>query len=537
MEAFCLYMIYSLLATPAFAAPTTTAHSTPTALANNSLIAPAFMKEPNGRGTIGLLTACAVTFSLCVWTAIHPNIIPNPTGGRQIRYKMFWTGVCVGLPEAIVLCAYGQWLEARAIRKVWVSTYGDEHDIGIAGGFFVVMGGIVVGEKGENDRYDTTLTCAGFKKYVSEHRITAKHFQQRAATDRGRAGVLVKVLVFGQAAWFVIGCFARVFNHLPATLLEIHVVIQVLYVLTAYGFWFYKPLDVNEPIHIVLDPPKPTPPAAGTDPKFPAAETGPGLLVQDIYQQLPTPEIYPGDPQVTLEDSLYMKPRRPLPHTLTPPSEPSWIPAWLAAPPQTEPKPIRLTVTEKVRDGGVVLGLRAFYDIGEHIGHGKTTLAAAFLTGLNGVFHAGAWNSIFPSLVEAWLWRGASLSVCVLPFVLALLFHYGDYRAYTAPTLWQSRFTDEKGFRGQLGEFLSNGRAGLASIAWRHNDMSGDGHQQRRAGISKSKIMKCIITLLLYFFYVLCMTFITLESFISVRRLPANAYATPRWTTNVPHVN
>lgn len=533
MEVFYLCIVYSLFATPAYAAPTTTTQS---AAATATARSPSFMMEPSGRGTVGLLTACVVTFSLCVWTAIHPNIIPNPTGWRQVRYKMFWTAVCVGLPEAIVLCAYGQWLEAKAIRKVWISTHGKEHDIGIAGGFFVVMGGIVVGELGENGRYDTTLTCDGFKKYVREHRITAKHFQQRAASDRGRAGVLVKVLVFGQAGWFVVGCFARVFKHLPATLLEIHVVIQVLYVFAAYGFWFYKPLDVNEPIHIVLDPPKPGLSTIETDPKFSAAEIDPELPDHDIYPQLPVPEIYPDDPKTTLEDSLYRHPRRPLPHPPTPPGGPEWIPAWLAARAQAELKPIRLTVTERVRDGAVVLGLRAFYDIGEHIGHGKTTLAAAFLTGLNGVFHAGAWNSLFPSLVEAWLWRGASLSVCFVPFVLALLFHYGDYRTYTAPTLWQSRFTDEEGFRGQMGEFLSNGRAGLASIAWRRHDSAEDG-QQHKVGLSKSKILKCIITLFLYFYYIFCMTYITLESFISVRSLPQGAYSTPRWASNVPHVS
>src|SRR5438552_12080960 len=38
---------------------------------------PAYVPNPTGRGTVGLLTSCALTLFLCVWTAIHINVFPK----------------------------------------------------------------------------------------------------------------------------------------------------------------------------------------------------------------------------------------------------------------------------------------------------------------------------------------------------------------------------------------------------------------------------------------------------------------------------
>lgn len=63
----------------------------------------------------------------------------------------------------------------------------------------------------------------------------------------------VKILVLAQALWFVVGCAARVAAGLPITLLELHIVIPVISALTAYYFWTFKPLDVEQPIHLNID--------------------------------------------------------------------------------------------------------------------------------------------------------------------------------------------------------------------------------------------------------------------------------------------
>lgn len=382
--------------------------------------------------------------------------------------------VCVGLPEAVVLCAFGQWIKAMSIRKTWIEKYPDPlTDIGITGGFFVVMGAVTVGEtvkvKVMKDRVEgrtTTLTCDGFEEYVKLGYINPENFSRRAAADKGRASALVKVLVFGQASWFVVQCIARAFYHLTTTLLEIHVSIQVLYSFAGYAFWFHKPLDVNETIHIDLPP---------------------GVLPFGL-------------------------------------------------PETTDLKTKTLTVTENYRPGTIILGLRAFYDIGEFIGHRKTTFATALLTGINGGCHAAAWNTQFPSFVEGALWRIASLSICVVPFVLALLFQHGGYRQHTGPILWGTRFLDYESPVEHTQKIASEFTKAIVDIAKGKKGDQEPANSLMEFIIPTFRIFTCIVTLSLYIFYILCMTYITLESFISVRRLPKGAYNTPRWGGYAPYI-
>lgn len=458
--------LFALMALPTLAIP----------VPNGNNTSPAFAWEPRGRGTVGLLTSCTVTFSLCIWTAVHPNVIPNPTPWRQSVYKIFWMAISVGLPEAIILCAHGQWRQARKIRNLWCQYFkikpGDPSDIGVAGGFFVLMGGIVVGDKDNNDKCRTSLTCIGFEKYLLAGKIDMNSFRQRSVVDKGRASVVVKVLIFCQASWFVVQCIARVADHLPATLLEIHVVIQAFCALAAYAFWFDKPLDVNETIRLPI-------------------ELG-GLLPETLY--------YSDDMDIVTED-------------------------W--------------------RDSTVNLGLKAFYDIGEYIGQDlQATFATAALTGLNGACHAAAWNSLFPNAIEGWMWRMASLGICVAPFIIAILFRLGKFRPRIRLVIWETRFVDTK--KSTLEQVV-----GVAAAAWRQVLAVGWGEKRvRREGEVREKrertfgtvmmaslrFFMCFICWNFYGFYILCITFITLESFISVRALAKGAYDTPVWNGFVPHI-
>lgn len=422
---------------------------------------------------------------------MHPNVIPNPTAWRQSIYKIFWMAISVGLPEAIILCAHGQWREARRIRKVWCEHFnihpGHEDDIGIAGGFFVLMGGLVVGDKDHFGKSRTLLTCEGFEKYLKDGKINRKDLTKRAVVDRGRASVVVKVLISCQASWFVVQCVARVWGRLPATLLEIHVVIQAFCALAAYAFWFHKPLDVNETIHL--------------DIQLDGWEGG-GLMPETIR--------YKDKDDIVTEDS---------------------------------------------RPSTISLGFKAFYDIGEYIGQDlQSTFATAALTGLNGACHAAAWNSLFPNVVEGWMWRMASLGICVAPFIIAIFFRVGGFRRRIRRVIWESRFISKPPLEHT---------AAVASRAWRQvlsvgrgeDDSDDDGYdvldgeqgpgqvgsgEKARSATSilvKSlRFFMCFVCWNLYCFYIICMTFITLESYISVRSLAKGAYKTPVWNGFVPHI-
>lgn len=377
MELFRTVAVIALTVVPAFAVPVSNATNTE----------PMFRPEPTGRGTVGLVTTCFATYFLCVWTAVHPNIIAKPSVWRTSVYKITMMVVSVCLPEGLILCAYGQLRQAMRVRHAWLTHFGikkgDKGDIGIGGGFFVVMGGIAAGEKGDR----TILTAIGFEKYLSRGQIQRTDLCKHIITDKGKADIVVKMLVFIQTSWFVIGCFMRLAEDLPVTLLEVHVVIQVFSGLVVYLFWFHKPLDVRDPIHldICLDPPR---------------DSTWGLMAGAEF------------PETTIWDTQ------------------------------------REYTTADSRSGILNPILTAISDTAECIGQTyRNVFRTAFLITINGACHATSWNSQFPTAVEGHLWRVACIVLCVLPWLQAFLLQFNGHNERYFRVVWELRFPKRSVFK------------------------------------------------------------------------------------------
>jgi hypothetical protein len=87
----------------------------PFAFASTGPSSPVYVPGPEGRGTIGLLTTCLITLSLCVWTAIHMNVPPGEirrSKWRKFVHKLGWTVLAVFAPEVVVWRAFAQFTEA-----------------------------------------------------------------------------------------------------------------------------------------------------------------------------------------------------------------------------------------------------------------------------------------------------------------------------------------------------------------------------------------------------------------------------------------
>lgn len=133
--------------------------------------------------------------------------------------------------------------------------------------FFVVMGGFVVDEEGllggrvPAMPYRAILTPTGFRQYLSEGLIHEHTFDRAMIRDKCKASNLAKILAAAQASWLVVQGGARWGWGLPLTLLEVHVLIRVVNTALIYGFWWAKPLDINEPIIVKLQKLPPQPPS------------------------------------------------------------------------------------------------------------------------------------------------------------------------------------------------------------------------------------------------------------------------------------
>ncbi|KAF4431836.1 hypothetical protein F53441_13890 [Fusarium austroafricanum] len=74
---------------------------------------------------------------------------------------------------------------------------------------------------------------------------------EKKIDDKSKADVLQKMLVVMQVLWMVIQCIARAIYDLPLSLLEIHTMVHVICALILYMCWFKKPLNVQEPEVVV----------------------------------------------------------------------------------------------------------------------------------------------------------------------------------------------------------------------------------------------------------------------------------------------
>lgn len=241
---------------------------------------PAFVPDPPGRGTLGLLTSCVSTLVLCVWTAIHMNIPPAKMSVcKRIWEKFRWAVVTMVAPEVTLLRAMMQCETARKLRDernaIWKNFNSALHDTPegswafrarrtkeqtksqswtLDHGFFAMMGGYVISVE-ENNSWilddGPTVTPRGVLELASLGllpEIDIDTIRGRSQTDR-----LAKAVVIIQVSWMLIQIMGRTVSNLPITLLELNTLAHVLVALILYVIWWNKPKDVVETVEIRLD--------------------------------------------------------------------------------------------------------------------------------------------------------------------------------------------------------------------------------------------------------------------------------------------
>ena len=166
----------------------------------------AWGSEPERRGTVGILLPCLITLGLCVWTAVHLNINPQPTRGRLLLFKLTWLFLGMFAPEVVLWCAYDQFLEARAIRKAILKIQKKdrlrfpEPHFSMRSAFFVLMGGYTVHPApGEFHGLPVTLTPQGFVILYAQGNINLEDLGTRLIEDKSKADGLAKLVVCIQA--------------------------------------------------------------------------------------------------------------------------------------------------------------------------------------------------------------------------------------------------------------------------------------------------------------------------------------------------
>lgn len=469
-----------------------------------------FQEEPYGRGTVGILISCTATYIFCVWTAVHPDINPRSTWGCRLWYKFVLMVLAVLVPEGLLVCAFGQWREAKKLDQAWRENappgFGDE--LGMDGAFFVVMGGFLVktSEKPEgrpkSDLYTAILTPTGFLYYLKRGNIVPASFDKSAIIDKGKASNIAKLLACTQALWLIVQSLARFISKIPITLLEIHVLIQVVCTSFIYWWWWYKPLDVEEPVEITLVP------VEGVDPS-------PNLQQEDDFQ-------------VAIVENLTYR---------------------------TD----AIFVTKKPASGSIAIKSKAFFDLISYIysepvelnsnppqsqpsANGKLgMIVECGLVIVVGGLHLGALGFHFPTALESYLWIGSSVGMILFPFVIVAIAAFTRYERDLSKVLWEVHLGK---VRHRDLVFMVFNKIHNICTGHAKENVKKVMDQKRRQVISRVYyflflighyilIYICLLSLLLY---ALCTLYVVVESYISLRDPPAGTFRTPRWGDYWPHL-
>lgn len=433
-----------------------------------------FVPEPPGRGTMGILSSCSLTLVLCIWTAVHCDYNPN----ERIRNKIIWMIISLFGPEVLASYAFRQWREARLLRRLWCehagAKVGSEGDlIGMQGAFFVVMGGCIAKSSDCPGRI-FTLTPRGFIHFNNAG-VVSPALSKQSAEDKGKAGIVAKLLVCFQALWMVVHSSVRKLNGLPVTLLEFHVVVQVVYLVIMYWFWWYKPLDVVETILVIED--------------LVEAEA-----IAGYKEEIQSDFLNKNSSFYTKRDGV---------------CEQGWLMNWLKV------GPLGWLVGWSM--GMVNIFLEVFaYSLEERTDQFFNVLSFVF----NGACHAIVWHNLFPTPTERCLWRlSVVILICTGP---ALLFLWYFYRGSYVISDYLNRTFPHGGNWKNMNHFITE-------------QLIPKGQGKRKLVWSVLDLFIWLVMSCLYFLCAVSGWYLLVEAFISIRTVPDRAYETVPWARYWPH--
>ncbi|KAL8996273.1 MAG: hypothetical protein Q9169_004158 [Polycauliona sp. 2 TL-2023] len=227
-------------------------------------IAPAWVQEPNGRGTWKIIYSCCFTLSLCVFTAIH--------------LKLKWVIVAILFPEIMLYMSGKQWFSASRLPKKLNKAIEEQQErlavpkgnprpfwsddekpskaiplqqrrltkFNLLYGYFALMGGFIIDVSHlHNSLTRLTISPKGIA-FLAKHGKFVE-IPDTTIRDKSKADTLAKGLVLVQVSWMLVQTISRRIVGYPITLLEVHTLVHVACALGMYGLWFKKPLDIRDP--------------------------------------------------------------------------------------------------------------------------------------------------------------------------------------------------------------------------------------------------------------------------------------------------
>ncbi|KAH6712711.1 hypothetical protein BKA61DRAFT_485169 [Leptodontidium sp. MPI-SDFR-AT-0119] len=230
--------------------------------------------EPALRGTFTIITTCAITLLLCVYSSVHLNL-PAINQRRTLVWlrRTAWILGALLAPEYIIFTAQIQRSRAKLLldeaREAFKSGGSDAQGDAENGApprrnpwtlnhsFWALMGGIAIKPSFRNpfipNSVYSTLTANGVSLLLKVSPHLLPDISVDEVKDRSKASSLTKLLACVQASWFCLSTITRFIQHLPVSMLELNAFAHALCTLAVYIMWWHKPLDISQPVFVSED--------------------------------------------------------------------------------------------------------------------------------------------------------------------------------------------------------------------------------------------------------------------------------------------
>jgi hypothetical protein len=348
-----------------------------------------WVPETQGRGTLTLLTSCLATIMLCTWIVIHPRI--SKRKNHRLLHKLVLWAKTIIAPEFIAVEAAQEWIQARKVAKDASKTTNGE--LSVVQAFYIGMFGLQY-----RTSHGTRIIWPNqFLWLLDQGMLDWKNHKEWGLSvdvikDKSNSDTTGKLFATSQVVWFVGQSIMRVCNGLPLAPLEAMTLSYVPLFTVAYLYWWTKPRDIETPSEIYL--PKMTPDqwtifeALALDDQFDNEGTNEQESIWGIWAL--TPRLFEKEASDRAREKRL--PREPLVENGVLPFSAT-----------------KYTCLDSVDANNGQESVLAHWD--PDLYHSRVMWPLCCLAGVSfPALHLISWSSTFPTLIETWLWRTATIA-------------------------------------------------------------------------------------------------------------------------------
>lgn len=358
--------------------------------------------ESPGRGTLTLISTCLTTILLCTWVMIHPRVYKSQKHATAHKFAMFFKAIIA--PEFIAVEALQEWTQCRRMQRDCARRTGNQFQLVHA--FYVSMLGLRYRAPKGEDRviWPNQYTWLLEQRLVSWEDHAGWGLSVDGLRDKSKADSMAKLIAMIQVSWFVAQSVMRAAHSLPLSQLESMTLGYVPLFAVTYFLWWHKPKDIRSPSIVELpcmdERQKDIFESMAISDKFDEGLVGPVTYWNVWYL---TPRLFEKEAQdKAIQDarntrkqaetasngSSHAKPETEVPHGVTV-SESEVL--------DSE------SLESRVRNEKVL----AHWD--PHLYMSKLWPLICVFGVSFGALHLVAWNTVFPTAAEMWLWRASAL--------------------------------------------------------------------------------------------------------------------------------